>query len=186
MFKKVKMLLKQIGCSCYNEKKYEKRGICMYKALDVARYIINYANDNNIIISNLKLQKILYFVQLEFLLRNKNQPCFSDAIEAWDFGPVVPCVYHEFKIYGAFPIPKISYVYNMGSNFLNIKREDYSSTISIKDKSVIEDVVNECDRFSASQLVDITHNQTPWKRAYAFGKNSVISVDWLRDFVDSL
>ena len=39
----------------------------MYNALDVSRYIINYSNDKNYGISNLKLQKILYFVQAYFL-----------------------------------------------------------------------------------------------------------------------
>ena len=35
-----------------------------YKVLDVARYIINYSNKMEYGISNLKLQKLLYFVHL--------------------------------------------------------------------------------------------------------------------------
>ena len=34
-----------------------------YDVLDIARYIINKCNEKGIIISNLKLQKLLYFVQ---------------------------------------------------------------------------------------------------------------------------
>lgn len=30
---------------------------------------------------------------------------FFDTIEAWDFGPVVPNVYHTFKMYGGGQIP---------------------------------------------------------------------------------
>ncbi len=67
----------------------------MYSAIDVARYIIWYCKRRRYSISNLKLQKILYFVQANFLV-SIGTPCFEEEIEAWDFGPVVPEVYHEF------------------------------------------------------------------------------------------
>lgn len=43
----------------------------MYNVLDISRYIINYSNDCNYIISNLKLQKLLYFIQVYFLIEAK-------------------------------------------------------------------------------------------------------------------
>ena len=70
-----------------------------YNVLDVSRYIINYCNENYYLISNLKLQKILYFVQA-FFLEAKNEECFREEIESWDFGPVVPEVYREYRKYG--------------------------------------------------------------------------------------
>ena len=69
-----------------------------YNVLDVSRYIINYCNENYYLISNLKLQKILYFVQA-FFLEAKNEECFREEIESWDFGPVVPEVYREYRKY---------------------------------------------------------------------------------------
>ena len=79
----------------------------MYDAIDVSRYVINYSNQHEYGISNLKLQKILYFIQAYFLMSTLNHTaCFQDVIEAWDFGPVVPSVYHEFKQYGAGDIPR--------------------------------------------------------------------------------
>lgn len=39
----------------------------MYRALNIAKYIIRYCNEKNRTISNLKLQKLLYFVQAEFV-----------------------------------------------------------------------------------------------------------------------
>ena len=178
-------LLKKYIKSCYNtKKKSRKRGCFVYSALDVARYIINYANDHNMIISNLKLQKILYFVQLEFLLNGKT--CFNDNIEAWDFGPVIPDVYHEFKQYGAFAIPKISYVYDDSDGLFNLKKISYKPQIEECDKKIIEDVVNECNQYSAGQLVEITHNQSPWKETYAPYKNKTISIDSLENFINSI
>lgn len=75
----------------------------MYNALTVAKYIIKRCNDTNRIISNLKLQKLLYFVQAEFLVTTTHA-CFPEEIEAWDFGPVVPEVYHRYKAYSSIKI----------------------------------------------------------------------------------
>lgn len=74
----------------------QKKG---YDALEVSRHIINYSNDAGYGITALELQKLLYFVQAYFLIK-KGKPCFRDDIEAWDFGPVVPSVYREYKRYG--------------------------------------------------------------------------------------
>lgn len=84
----------------------------MYKVLDVCRYIINYSNREDYGVSNLKLQKLLYFIQVYFLMNSEDhQPCFSEKIEAWDFGPVVPVAYREYKQYGSTDIPFVdSYI----------------------------------------------------------------------------
>ena len=82
-----------------------------YKAIDVARHIVNYTNEQGKTVSNLKLQKLLYFVQ-GFFLALLDRPCFSDEIEAWDFGPVVPVVYRNFKEFGSNSIPKVTTVYD--------------------------------------------------------------------------
>ena len=83
-----------------------------YNVLDVCRHVINYSNENDYGISNLKLQKVLYFIQAYFVTNKKDHaPCFDEKIEAWDFGPVVPEAYHEYKQYGSGDIPSISYIY---------------------------------------------------------------------------
>lgn len=54
----------------------------MYDALEVSQYIIDYCREKKYCMSNLKLQKVLYYVQAEFLVVT-NKPCFKDKIEAW-------------------------------------------------------------------------------------------------------
>lgn len=75
----------------------------MYKAIEIARYIIDKCEKDSKPISNLQLQKILFFIQKEYL-QNQGIPAFSDDIEAWKFGPVVSDVYYQFSGYGASPI----------------------------------------------------------------------------------
>ncbi|WP_440445357.1 Panacea domain-containing protein [Phascolarctobacterium succinatutens] len=152
----------------------------MYEALLIARFAINYSNKKEYGISNLKLQKILYFIQAYFLI-TVNKPCFSDCIEAWDFGPVVPVVYHEFKQFGSGNIPKID-SYFMGNIFdVKVKKFDDSS-IDDCDKRNIESVIDEFKDFSATDLVKLTHSQDPWKNAYVPFANNVITNESIKEF----
>ena len=68
-------------------------------ALTLANYILTRAKKQGINITNLKLQKILYYVQGYFLAKF-DHPLFPDDIQAWTFGPVVPNVYYHFSIFG--------------------------------------------------------------------------------------
>ena len=120
----------------------------LYKAGDIAKYVIYYCDEHGYAISNLKLQKLLYFVQAKFLV-DANRPCFSDVIEAWDYGPVVPDVYREYRIYGSSNIP-CSYDYN---------HFDYLDRDEIK---IMDDILAEVSGYTASQLVKLTHHQSPW------------------------
>lgn len=74
----------------------------MFEALSIAKYAITKCVKDGCPISNLQLQKILYYIQKLFLGRGK--VAFYDKIEAWQFGPVVPTVYYRFCGYGAMPI----------------------------------------------------------------------------------
>ena len=77
-------------------------GLTLYKAIDLSKYIVTKCIVDGCAISNLQLQKILYYVQKDFLQRDF--VAFSDDIEAWQFGPVVPVVYYKFCGFGAMPI----------------------------------------------------------------------------------
>ena len=76
---------------------------CMLSALDLSKYIITKCMNYRKPISNLQLQKILYYIQVEFL-KTKGVPAFSDEIEAWQFGPVVRAVYQQYCGAGSFPL----------------------------------------------------------------------------------
>lgn len=72
----------------------------MYNALEIADYVFGYYSfERDINISNLKLQKVLYFLQANHLVITEKQ-LFVDNIEARDFGPVVYNAYQKYKIYG--------------------------------------------------------------------------------------
>lgn len=75
-----------------------------FSALAVANFFVGRAlAESERYLTNMALQKVLYFADGEYIAE-KRQPLFDDRIEAWQYGPVVPTVYHEFKRFGAQPI----------------------------------------------------------------------------------
>lgn len=157
----------------------------MYNVLDVCRYVINYSNQKDYGISNLKLQKILYFIQAFFLVSTeKHEPCFKEKIEAWDFGPVVPEAYYEYKQYGSCDIPPIkTYIIPDYKNLWNSQKINYDDTvITSNDKYLINLVIDKFADYSATDLVSLTHKQSPWINAYESHKNNEITIKAIKDF----
>ncbi|MCP3680124.1 MAG: DUF4065 domain-containing protein [Gammaproteobacteria bacterium] len=77
----------------------------MLSAIDIAKYILSKSQpEDGDIISNLKLQKMLYYSQ-GFHLAIHKKPLFSDEISHWNHGPVVPTVYAIYQKYAASALP---------------------------------------------------------------------------------
>ena len=156
-----------------------------YNVLDVCRHVINYSNEHDYGISNLKLQKVLYFIQAYFLINKKDHtPCFDERIEAWDFGPVVPEAYHEYKQYGSGDIPSVeSYFLLDKDDIWNSKRIEYNDDIiSSDDKILIDRVIDKFSNYSATDLVSLTHRQSPWIDSYAPYQNNEITIEAIRRY----
>lgn len=156
-----------------------------YNVLDVCRYVINYSNEHDYGISNLKLQKVLYFIQAYFLTNKKDQiPCFDEKIEAWDFGPVVPEAYHEYKQYGSGDIPTVeSYILFDKDDIWNFERVGFDDNIILdEDKELIDKVIDKFSKYSATDLVSLTHKQSPWMDAYVPYQNNEITTEAIREY----
>lgn len=157
----------------------------MCSVLDLCRHVINYSNDQDYGVSNLKLQKLLYFIQAYFLIETEDQrPCFAERIEAWDFGPVVPKAYREYKQFGSVDIPQIrSYVVYNGNNMWKSRRVQFLDNIlSPQDKILAERVVDKFADYSATDLVSLTQRQSPWINAYVLGQNNEITLNSLKEY----
>jgi uncharacterized phage-associated protein len=67
-----------------------------YTADQVADAILAFCTEHGDLITNLRLQKLLYYCQ-GFYLAEHGEPLFEDRIEAWIYGPAVPAVYERFR-----------------------------------------------------------------------------------------
>lgn len=138
-------------------------------ALQVCKYLLNIAYQNGDLITNLKMQKLLYYAQAWYMVNNKGRRLFSDEIQAWKYGPVVPTVYNALKKHNRSPIR------------LNVDNEDFT-VISKKQKKFMEEFAVEFFGVSASELVAMTHTEAPWKTAWAKGEGSVIDTAEMYSF----
>lgn len=80
------------------------------KAIQCAAFLVSHACENNKLISNLQLQKMLFFAQVDYMQKHAWNKLFDDEIHAWQYGPVIPYVYNAYSRYGGSPIlrPELS------------------------------------------------------------------------------
>lgn len=140
------------------------------KAIDVANFFIDLYNSvPEGQITNLSLNKLLYFAQGHSLAENGKQ-LFDEPIEAWKYGPVVPSVYRTFKQASRKNIAKPCGNYS-------------SDVFSEEDLDLLLDVFRKYQDYSASALLRMTHKEgTPWRQVFQEGENNVISQESLKRF----
>lgn len=148
----------------------------MASALEVARYILYTAYKYGDVITNLKLQKLLYYVQAEYLVKTGGRVLFFEPIEAWQFGPVVSDVYEKYKNYGRNPIDDKD-LYDEDPRCFELTEEE---------KAIIERALGKYMGVSAYELVESIHSDAPWKDAYSPDKHNRISLSSMYKFYKAL
>lgn len=92
--------------------------------LNFAKHILAVANENNLSVSNLQLQKVMYFTIREQQDNNDLlSKVYDEPFYVWRYGPVVPKIYRKYRIYGASSI---------------IEKGQKSDEYSIFDESIIK------------------------------------------------
>ena len=127
-------------------------------AIDIAHWFINKAKNmasgKYDCLTQLKLQKLLFFAQAISLKQN-NRTLFSEHILRWEYGPVVNSVYQAYKEWGENPITEAPAV-----------------SFDKATERILEITYRKYGIYTAGHLVDLTHNEKSWKDAE---KNEVLS-----------
>lgn len=143
----------------------------MANVSNIARYFLSLAEEEaGDDVSNLKLQKLLYYAQ-GFHLALFDRPLFDNEIRAWTHGPVVVDVYHEYKGHGSAPIPR-------ANCDLDALTQD--------EKDLLDEVYQVYGQYSAWKLRNMTHEESPWIAAYERDADTVIQHGAMRDFFATL
>lgn len=111
----------------------------LIKATDLAKYIINTSYRG---LSNLELQKTMYFVELDYY-KQTGKHLVDDEFKAWQYGPVVPDVYEEYRHYG--------------SRYIEEADMPDKSKMSQVNTSIIEETVDRCSDRKSWELVKESH-----------------------------
>ncbi|MDF5724576.1 MAG: DUF4065 domain-containing protein [Rhizonema sp. PD37] len=129
---------------------FREAGGTMQSALDVAEYFLcRVDRDAGDTISALKLQKLVYYAQAWSLVL-RNEPLFSEDIQAWAHGPAVYEVWNHYKDYKHTDI---------------LETGPCESDFSEDELEVLEEVWNTYGELSARQLENLTHSEQPWIEA---------------------
>ena len=130
----------------------------MITALNIANNFLELAFKENITISPMKLQKLVYILYKEYL-KLTGKSLFSERFEAWQYGPVLPNIYNEFKSYRGTPIKSYSLDADGGITKVNvIPMSDFDY--------VLNDVWNKYKKFDGIELSNFTHKKdTAWEKS---------------------
>lgn len=138
----------------------------MYPAEKIAEYLLSLSRPEvGDIISNLKLQKLLYYCQGFSLALKDGEPLFEEEIEAWNYGPVVPTIYRNYK--------------EKGANYIEPPENFDFDDISKEAKEIMCEVYETYGQFSAWRLMQMTHEDGPWKDV---PRNGVISKRMMEEY----
>ena len=139
----------------------------MYDVKDIANWFLIYnlfieTDQGADGISNLKLQKLLYYAQSAFLAL-KNELLFSNEIVAWQHGPVIEEIYHKYKDFGS------------GDIEVNIEN---GPQIDKETEKILMNVYDTFGEYSAWGLRNLTHSEKPWLETPL---NKVISTETMKE-----
>lgn len=143
-----------------------------YSAVEVADYFVLKSEQDNETITNMKLQKMVYFAYGLLLVdSNKTERLIRESIQAWQFGPVIPEVYDKYKIFGAKDI-----VSGKEINSLLGKNNFLSEIVFEKEnhKKILEDTYFFLKEISPIQLSNWTHKEgSAWGKVYKSGERHI-------------
>lgn len=143
-------------------------------ALDVAKYLIGLAQRDGNPITNLRLQKLLYYAWGCYYRKCK-QILFKENIEAWPLGPVIREVYIEYCDNEDRDIRIGDEVFTNASNILTDDVKDF-----------LQEFYYAYKNYRTSALIETSHQEAPWKKTFKKNGKNIISIELLKNFFENL
>lgn len=126
----------------------------------IANFVLDRADDRRREITNLDLQKIVYFLHGHYL-RRYHEPLVQGEFEAWPYGPVHRVIYDAFKSYNDTPIDGRATAFDP----IRRQRRELPPLTDPNTIGLIDDVLDRYLDMPTFSLVQLTHSEgTPWSR----------------------
>lgn len=143
-------------------------------ATTLSNNILLRARRENIDVTPMKLQKLLYYVCVKYLQETGRSP-ISERFEVWKYGPVLPSVYAEFKPFGSGKID--GFALNAKGKAV-IVGENNAPIL----QRCIDYVWNKLKRYSAIELSERTHQRgSGWYSAFQEDRTMITEEDMKND-----
>jgi len=152
-----------------------------YSASQIANFFLLKAKSEKRSITMLKLVKLCYIAH-GWYLALRDDDLIDENIEAWQYGPVVPSIYHEFKHFGRNPINALATEARFDGNDLQFETPEIPRQDQFT-RNVLEKVWNVYKGMQPGALIDKTHlKNTPWSKYFKEGhQNTEIPSNAIRD-----
>jgi len=134
----------------------------MFDVRGVANIVLDHADQRGIGVTNMALNKIVYFVHCDYLLEN-GEPLVGAKIEAWQHGPVFREIYHEFKRFGE------SYIHSRAVKVNPQTGDVVTAELHFEEQegAYIRKIVDRYICFTAAQLRAMSHREGgPWAKVW--------------------
>lgn len=133
-----------------------------YSVRGLANWILDLSDRLSFPITNMALNKLVFF-SIEKILVEKGALLTDAKIEAWEHGPVIRELYHNFKAYGEKPIKTRAEFYSVDTG----KTEISSTSLTKDDAILLEDFLRPLLPLSASRLRNLSHiKDGAWHRVW--------------------
>lgn len=128
--------------------------------LVLAGYVVQKSIDIGAPVTNLKLLKILYFIQLQSIKETGSMIMPNAVFEAWRFGPVITDVYYAYCLNGSMPIYSPERITCIPKNI-----PDY-----------VDKIIDTAKTMRTWQLVALSHRENgAWEKAYFPGMSNTMN-----------
>ncbi len=128
----------------------------------VANFVLDYCLSKGRPITNLSLQKIVYFCHVRSLVC-LDRPLIRQNFEAWQFGPVLQYLYREFKDFQDNPITGRAKRLDPSTGSMYVVEYHFDK----ETESLLDETVDFYSRISAGDLVRLSHAPGgPWERTW--------------------
>jgi uncharacterized phage-associated protein len=134
----------------------------------IANEVLRRAGELDIEVTNMAINKIVYFVHCDFMLE-AGDPLVGAKIEAWQHGPVFRELYYEFKIWEDRPIKAMAK--RVSPETGEFEEADFNT--SVEQKDAIHSIIDRYIGFSAAQLRALSHARGgPWDQVWQHSGNA--------------
>jgi uncharacterized phage-associated protein len=129
-----------------------------YDGRMVANFILDFCEQRGRTVTNLALQKIVYFCHVWSLIV-LGRPLVRHKFEAWEFGPVLPYLYREFKELDRAVIDRRATHLDPVDGRKKVVEYRFDSDTD----RLLRDVVDFYSQLAAGDLVKLSHTKGgPW------------------------
>lgn len=150
-----------------------------YSPKAIANFFLEVAEAAGESVTPMKLQKLVYYAH-GWHVGFTGKTLIDESVEAWQYGPVIPSLYHEFKKYGSSPIKsKATDLDTSCFEFVDVKSPQEEPI-----KKFLASVWKSYGKYPGTKLSEMTHAEgSPWAKTWKIGsglKSTDIQFDLIK------